>query len=261
MDSAKSRGLELATVDIRKSVFQPGADFGCDVALLRCLSSTIIHQAAGFFDSVEVPVVNSPAVIRICDNKFFTSLVLVKHNVPTVSFAVAFSAEEAAAAVEAVGGFPVILKSVTGSWGRLLAKINDRDALEGVIEQKMVLGSPLQKILYFQKFIEKKGRDIRVTMAGDKFMTAISREAEHWITNTARGAKAYPLKIDRQLNDICLQASRAVGGGILGIDVFGNDDGYQVNEINHTPEFKNVVRVTGSDVPGAILDYCQERLS
>lgn len=255
--AAQEKGIELVPVDLRKQIFNPDSfDSNFDVALERCVSTTAGMHAISFFEGLSVPIVNSSSTANICVDKFATSMRLHQEGVPTIPFALAFSEAETIEAVDQLGGYPVVIKPATGSWGRLLAKINDQDALEAVLEHKSVLGSPQHKAFYIQKFIKKPDRDIRVTMAGEKIICAIYRETEHWISNTARGAKARNCEITPELREICLAASRAVGGGILGVDVFESENGLIINEINHTTEFKNVQRVTGVNVAGEILDYC-----
>ncbi len=252
-------GVELSILDAREILYHPrGRQDGCEVVLERCVSTTVGMQAALYFEAQGIPVVNPLGVAERCGNKFWTSLLLSQHAVPIPPFALAFSLETAKQAVELLGGYPVVIKPVSGSWGRLLAKVNDVDALEGVFEQKQVLGSPQQKPLYLQKFVEKGGRDIRVTVVGDQVLCAIYRQGEHWITNTARGARAETCPLNRDLTETCLKAAGAVGGGVLGIDIFETDSGYSVNEINHTPEFKNVQRVTGVNVAREIVAYCRQ---
>lgn len=261
LEAAKKRPVDLVSIDIRVQILNKNNSFRqFNIMLQRCVSTTLGFHATVFFESMGIRVVNSLAVSYICDNKFATSLKLTNSNIPTVPFAMVFSEEEAVKAVEILGGYPVVIKPVSGSWGRLLAKINDRDALEAVIEQKLVLGTPPHRAFYLQKYIDKKGRDIRVTTAGNKVICAIYRESDHWITNTARGAKAKPCRVDSDLKKLSLKVTKAIGGGVLGIDVFETDNGYIVNEVNHTAEFKNIQRVTGVDVAGAILDYCMEEV-
>lgn len=261
IQAAKNRGVDLELVDVRKQVFNPKVQtYSFDIALERCISTTLGMHAITYFESMGLPVVNSSEVADICVDKFATSLRLLDNNVATVPFAMAFTEEQAIKAIEQLGGYPVVIKPAIGSWGRLLAKINDRDALEAVLEQKQVLGTPPHKAFYIQDFIEKPDRDIRVIMAGSKVICAIYRETKHWISNTARGAEAKKCPVDKDLEAICVSASSAVGGGILGVDVFETTEGYVINEINHTTEFKNVQRVTGVDVAVAMLDYCREVL-
>ena len=152
-------------------------------------------------------------------------------------------------------GFPVVLKPAVGSWGRLLSKVNDKDAAEAILEHKTILGSYHHSIFYIQKYIEKSGRDIRSFVVGDRCIAAIYRESPHWITNTARGGIAFNCPVTDELNEISVKAAKAVGGGIVAIDVFEIDDGLQVNEVNYTMEFKNSIKPTGVDIPKLIIDY------
>lgn len=258
----RASNIDFDVVDMRQTLLNPVTYHNTfDVVLERCISTTIGMHALTFFSSLNVMTVNSVSVANICVDKFTTSLTLQKNNVPTVPFALTFTEEETLRAVEELGGYPVVIKPSSGSWGRLLAKINDRDSLEAVLEQKMILGSPTHKAFYIQQFVPKPDRDIRVTVVGDQVVCAIYRSTSHWISNTARGAQAQACNVDKELEDICLLASRAVGGGVLGIDIFETNDGYVVNEVNHTTEFKNVQRVTGVNVAGAIIDYCVRRAS
>ena len=257
--AAKERKIELVPVDIRKQILNPDTwSDKFDVVLERCVSTTLGMHAITFFESLNIPVVNPLSVAQLCMDKFATSLRLQNKIIPSVSFAMAFNEERAQDAIKQLGGYPVVIKPATGSWGRLLAKINDRDGLEAVLEHKSVLGTPPHKAFYIQKYVEKNGRDIRVTTAGNKVICAIYRVSTHWISNTSRGAKATRCKVDNELEKISILASKAVGGGVLGIDIFETDDGYIVNEVNHTTEFKNVQAVTKVDVAGKILRYCQE---
>jgi [lysine-biosynthesis-protein LysW]--L-2-aminoadipate ligase len=167
----------------------------------------------------------------------------------------AFTPEAALEAIEAFG-YPVVLKPVVGSWGRLLAKINDRDAAEAVLEHKATLGSVQHSVFYIQEYIEKPGRDIRAIVIGDKVLTAMYRMSEHWITNTARGGEGELCPITPEIEDLCLRAAKAVGGGVLAVDLVEHPEkGLVVNEINHTMEFHTMQPVSGIDIAGEIVEY------
>jgi [lysine-biosynthesis-protein LysW]--L-2-aminoadipate ligase len=257
LHAAKDQGINVHLIDVRKEIFNPAtyqADF--TIALERCVSTVKGMYATRFLESLGVKAVNSSTVASICEDKFLTSLAFQKTGVPTPAFALVFGIEEAKDTIEPLGGFPVVIKPNLGSWGRLLAKINDFDALEAIIEHKDVLGSPQQKAIYIQKYIEKPGRDIRVFMIDGEAICAIYRDSQHWITNTARGGRATNCPITNELRAITKNASDAVGGGILAIDVFEMSDGLTINEINHTIEFKNSEEPTGVSISGAMVDYC-----
>lgn len=257
LEAARERAIEVLMLDIGQLVFDPGTfhpEF--DVALERSVSTVRGKYAVGFLESVGVPVVNASRTARVCEDKFLTSLALRAHGVRTPGFAMAFTITQARRAVEDLGGFPVVVKPPLGSWGRMLARVNDEDALEAVLEHKEVLGTPPQKAFYIQEYVRKPGRDIRAFVAGDKTLCAIYRESSHWITNTARGGIASPCPLTAELEETCRRTAEAVGRGLLAVDLFETPEGLSVNEVNHTMEFKNSEEPTGVDIAGAIVDYC-----
>ena len=167
---------------------------------------------------------------------------------------VAFTPESALDAIEELG-YPVVLKPAVGSWGRLLSKINDRDAAETVLEHKSILGSYHHSIFFVQKYVTKGGRDIRGFVVGDECVAAIYRTSAHWITNTARGGQATNCPVTPEIADLSLRAAEAVGGGVLAVDLFESADGLLVNEVNYTMEFRNSIDVTGVNIPERIVSY------
>lgn len=258
----EKRGIDYERLDDRAISFdlenpEPWRAF--DAVLERSISYTSGLYALRLLNSFGVPTVNTAAVAEICGDKLTTSAMLAKAGVPQPRNVVAFTPEAALEAIEAFG-YPVVLKPVVGSWGRLLAKINDRDAAEAVLEHKATLGSVQHSVFYIQEFIEKPGRDIRAILIGDRVLTAMYRNSEHWITNTARGGSGELCPITPEIEDICLRASKAVGGGLLGVDLIEHTErGYLVNEINHTMEFHTMQPLSGIDIAGEIVEYTMAR--
>ena len=226
-----------------------------DVILERSVSTSRGLYALRMLEAAGNVTINRYQTASTCADKLLTTTALQQAGVPQPRVQVAFTTESALKAIEDMG-YPVVLKPVVGSWGRLLARINDRDAAEAVLEHKEVLGSYQHSIIYIQEMIRKPGRDIRAFVVGDECICAIYRNAEHWITNTARGGKASNCPVTPELNALCLKAAQAVGGGVLAVDVLEDPDrGLLVNEINHTMEFRNSIAPTGVDIPGRVVDY------
>ena len=256
INAFRSRGqVELVLMDDRRITFSPGMDtFSVDVVLERCINHSRALHALTLLESAGVRCVNAAQVALICGDKLLTTDALARHAVPQPRVKIAFTQESALEAIETLG-YPVVLKPAVGSWGRLLAKVNDRDAAEAILEHKTILGSYHHSIFYIQEYIEKRGRDIRSFVIGEECVAAIYRTSSHWITNTARGGVAERCEVTPALRDISLRAARAVGGGIVAIDLFETEDGYLVNEVNYTMEFKNSIHTTGVDIPQLIVDY------
>ncbi len=255
IDAFRARGIEPVLIDDRKLIFSPGSDvFHLDALLERCINHSRALHALRLFESAGVRCINTSQVALVCGDKLLTTDALNRHGVPQPRVKIAFTEASALAAIEELG-YPVVLKPAVGSWGRLLAKVNDRDAAEAILEHKTILGSYHHSIFYIQEYIEKQGRDIRSFVIGDECVAAIYRSSDHWITNTARGGVAENCPVTDELRDISLRAARAVGGGIVAIDLFETNAGYLVNEVNYTMEFKNSIETTGVDIPARIVDY------
>lgn len=257
-DALDARGIPYDRIDDRDVEFDlqnPGPWRDYDVILERCINHSRALFALKILNDWGIPSVNTAYVADVCGNKLVTSSQLVKAGVPTTRIKIAFTPDSAIKAIEEFG-YPVVLKPAVGSWGRLLSKINDREAAEAVLEHKEILGSYHHSIFYIQEYIRKPGRDIRAFVVGDETIAAIYRGSEHWITNTARGGQATNCPVTPELNKLCVAASRAVGGGITGVDVMEDPErGYLVNEVNYTIEFRNSIATTGVDIPNRIIDY------
>lgn len=255
----RKRGIAFDRLDDRKLIFdlqrEDHSDY--DVILERCVNHSRALHALLVLNSQGVRTVNSYEVANICGDKLNTTVRLIAAGVPVPANKVAFTEESALEAIEAMG-YPVVLKPAVGSWGRLLSKVNDREAAEAILEHKTVLGSYHHSVFYIQKYIEKQGRDIRAFVVGDETIAAIYRTATHWITNTAQGGVASQCPVTEEMNDVCVRAAKAVGGGVVAIDLFETGDGLVVNEVNYTMEFRNSIAPTGVDIPARIVDYVLE---
>ena len=251
------RSVAFDLIDDRKLVLDLAERSlaGYDVIVERCINHSRALFALKILGDWGLRCVNRYAVAEVCGNKLLTSSALAAAGVPQPRVKVAFTPESAIEAMESMG-YPVVLKPGVGSWGRLLAKVNDREAAEAILEHKQLLGTYHHSIFYVQEFVAKPMRDIRAFVVGDETVAAIYRTSEHWITNTARGASTAKCELTPELNDLCVRAAKAVGGGVVAIDVLEDPErGLLVNEVNYTMEFKNSVAPTGVDIPARVVDY------
>ncbi|HWH08989.1 MAG TPA: lysine biosynthesis protein LysX [Candidatus Thermoplasmatota archaeon] len=260
MDAAQRKGVDLVPVDDRELVLPvhqlPRELLGFDAILERGISYTTSYYVTMALASYGIPCVNPHEVLRNCGDKALTSLLLAKAGVSTPRTYLAFEEESSLRAVEQAG-YPAVLKPVIGSWGRLIARANDRETAMALLEHKRVLGSVTHGVTYAQEFVQKPGRDIRAFWVGDRVVAAIYRtNDQHFITNTAQGGRASNCPVTEDVQRICQRAAAAVGGGVLAMDLMESPDGtLTCHEVNHTMEFKNSVAPTGVDIPGLILDY------
>ena len=252
------RGVHCEHIDDRGIVYQVGESFPrWDAVLNRSISATTRQEVSRVCAAERILAVNRLEVVQRCDNKFATALQLNEADVPTPATAIALDPQNGGEAVEAVG-YPAVVKPVTGSWGRGLAKVSDPDAAEAVFGVRAQLATPQQRLGLAQGFVV--GRDIRVLVVGNQAVAAMARESGHWIRNTARGARADSVPLDGELTKLAVRAAEAVGGGVLGVDLLEGSDGDRtVLEVNAAPEFHGLAEAHPDlDIAGAVADFVVE---
>lgn len=262
LEEFRRRGATVEMIDDRSVHFTLGVRTNpVDVVVERCINHSRALHALRLYESQGIPCVNTAAVAATCGDKLMTSVALAEQGVPQPEVRVAFTPESALEAIEEMG-YPVVLKPAVGSWGRLLAKVNDRDAAEALLEHKTVLGSYHHSIFYIQRYVAKPGRDIRAFVIGEECVAAIYRASPHWITNTARGGQATVCPVTPDLAQLAAAGARAVGGpggAVVALDIFETDAGLVINEINYTMEYRNSIAPTGVNIPGRIADFVLAR--
>ena len=258
VEELQRRGVDFEMIDVRQVIFNletMGEWQQYDVILERCVSHSQALAVLQILNSWGIPTVNTAQVAQVCGDKLNTTLALLAHGVPSPEVRIALSTESALQTMEDMG-YPVVLKPAVGSWGRLLAKVNDREAAEAILEHKETLGSYHHSIFYIQEFVDKPGRDIRSFVVGEETICAITRSSAHWITNTARGGQSANCPVTPEIDNLSRAAAQAVGGGVVAVDLLETRDGrLLVNEVNYTMEFRNSITPTGVDIPGRIVDY------
>jgi [lysine-biosynthesis-protein LysW]--L-2-aminoadipate ligase len=256
------RGVEVDLIDDRQLILDIEQDRASaerfrayDVVLERCINHSRALACLRILADYGVATVNRVEVADTCGSKLLTSSALAKNGVPTPRTVVAFTPQSALEAIEEVG-YPVVLKPAVGSWGRLLSKINDRDAAEAVLEHKEILGTYHHSVFYIQDYVDKPLRDLRSFVVDGDTICCIYRTSPHWITNTARGAETSNCPVSDEIADLSRRAADAVGGGVVAVDLVEDPQkGLQVIEVNYTMEFRNSIKPTGVDIPAHIVDH------
>ncbi len=227
-----------------------------DVVLERCVSYFRGLHFTASLEFMDIPVLNKFEVANICGNKMFMTLLLKKNNIPTPKTYFSFSSGSAAENLEKVG-FPLVIKPIIGSWGRGVMPLKDKDTMEAVFEIRDITDSPHDRIYYLQELIKRPPRDIRVVTVGDEPIAAMYRKSSGGFkTNIALGADPELCEITKEMEDMAIKASKAMGGGILGIDMMEDDEkGLVVHEVNNTVEFKGLARVAQRNIPKAMVEY------
>lgn len=260
--ASKKAGISLKPIDAKRIFINTSQDadafkedFG-SIVIQRCVSYFRGLHITAILENMGLTVINPFQTSLTCGNKLFTTLALIKAGLPSPKTMMAFTPESTLKALDTVG-YPAVLKPVVGSWGRLVALLKERESAQAVIEAREEIKNALLHLYYVQEFVERPPRDIRVIIIGDEVVAASYRYPPpgDWRTNVARGGVSKPCPITQELKQLTLKASKAVGGGVVAVDCMEGPDGFLVNEVNGTIEFRGISSTTEVDIAEKILNY------
>ncbi len=231
------------------------------LSFLRGMYSCAILELKGY------KTINSYECLNICGNKLLTTLELIKNDIPTPKTNIAFTEESSIEAIEKEIQYPAILKPIIGSWGRLIAKLDDHNSASSNLECRESMGNIFQKIYYIQQYVKRKHlekdapTDIRVFVIEDECVAAMGRfnPEKDFRSNIAIGGTAKPIEITEKVKKLSLAASKSVKGEIVGVDLMENDGEMQVIEVNGTPQFQGIQTATGKNIAGEIVNYIETK--
>jgi len=268
-NTAIKKGIDVRLVDSRNIIIDTDDldsnefEFG-DVLLQRSISHFRGQFLTYCLELCGYNVINSSRIGEICGNKLLTSMILKKNDIPTPKSYFSFNSDSAFNFITTIDleQNPLVFKPVIGSWGRGVFPVRNKEIGKIIVEMRQESTSPFSSIFYFQELIHRPPRDIRCIVVGEKLIAAVYRYSsdDEWRTNVAKGGKAELIEVTSELEELALKAARAVGAGVLGIDMMEDEKrGLVVHEINNTVEFRGASLATGIDIADMIIEYVKDR--
>lgn len=232
------------------------------IAMVRNLSHRDAVGVARRLEHVGVQTVNGTAAIELCNDKGLQALLFARYGVPHPVSRHAFSYAQVREAVAEVG-WPAIIKPVSGSWGRGVTRLTDRECMDAWIggRESADAASKLFPVVV-QEYVDKPGHDLRVIVVGRTPVVAISRTSDGWRTNTHLGAQVDQVDVTPEIAELCEQVVGLVGEGFYGIDLVEErtTGELKVLELNANPEFALSSAKHGVDVAGHVAAYLAAQL-
>jgi [lysine-biosynthesis-protein LysW]--L-2-aminoadipate ligase len=261
-DALDRRGVPHDHVDTRGQWFEAGRRGPAwGLVLNREIGQVRAAYVARCLASVGVEVINSADATEVCGDKWRTTIALQAAGLPMPRTALGLTPKAALDALDTIG-YPALVKPLVGSWGRLVVRLPDRAAAEGVFEYVGALPGPQSHLGYVQELVDKPGRDIRAIVVGGELLGAVYRTGESWRTNVALGAQTRPCEPTPEITKLAVGAAAAVGADIAGVDLIEDRDGrLLVLEVNHRVEFAGFQAALGDrvDVADRIVAHLLER--
>ncbi|EIM78674.1 RimK family alpha-L-glutamate ligase [Nitritalea halalkaliphila LW7] len=209
-------------------------------------------ELMGAFSTVE-----SQAIVRSRD-KLRSLQILSKAGLgmPKTAFT-NFSKGGEKALVEQVGGAPVIIKLLEGTQGLGVVLAETKKAAQSVIEAFHGLKA---RIIVQEYIKEAKGADIRAFVVNGKVVGAMKRQGAEgeFRSNLHRGGKATLIKLSRAERQAALQAAKALGLAVAGVDLLQSERGPLILEVNSSPGLEGIEKATGINIAGEIVSFIEE---
>lgn len=233
---------------------------GADVYLPR-LGANISEHSLALIRHLEASgalVINGSRAIETARDKLRTLQLLAQEGLPVPKTAFAPDPAYLRAALESVGGAPVVMKLPRGTQGKGVMRAHDTEEAQAISE---VMWN-LQRDAIVQEYVEEARRgDLRIIVVAGEVAAAVRRRAsrDEFRTNLHRGGSVRKASPTRRVSELAISAAKLCGLEIAGVDLLETKRGPLVLEVNAAPGFEGVERAGGPKVAPLIIDYVERR--
>lgn len=231
-------------------------------AVIPRIGSSITYQGKVLISQLEamdVFTTLSAEALSVSRDKLLSlqKLTLAKLDFPKTIFACQYQSTQAA--INYLGGVPIIIKFVEGTQGLGVVLAETQNAVESMIDAFNGLKAPI----LLQEYIkESKGSDIRVFVVGEKIIGAIKRQGGkgEFRSNLHRGGSASIAILTQEEKRVAIEAAKILSLNIAGVDILRSNRGPLVLEVNSSPGLEGIELVTKKDIAKEIIRYIEKSI-
>jgi len=223
-------------------------------------TSYYIKAVIRHFERMGVPVINSSDAIDNVKDKLYTHQILAQSNLD-IPKTMLLRHPIDIDFVEKNIGFPVIVKKISGSYGRGVFLCEDKKSLNQLVTMAELTKKSYDIIL--QEFIKDTwGKDLRVFVVNDKVVGCMMRQAtdDDFRANITRGGEGFPYEVNEQIEWLSSESSKALGLDIAGVDLLFQNGGYKICEVNSNPGFEGMENFTKKNIAKEIVSFIKLKL-
>ena len=212
------------------------------------------------FERMGVPVINSSEAIDNVKDKLYTHQILAQSNLD-IPNTMLLKHPIDISFVEKNIGFPVIVKKISGSYGRGVFLCENKKQLNQLVTMAELTKKSYDIII--QEFIKDTwGKDLRVFVVNDKVVGCMMRQAtdDDFRANITRGGEGFPYEVNEQIEWLSSESSKALGLDIAGVDLLFQNGGYKICEVNSNPGFEGMENFTKKNIAGEIVSFIKLKL-
>ena len=253
----------VVTRDDRRSVLLDGEEVALPDFLLPRMGASTTYFALAVIRQLErlgVQTFNSSESIETVRDKLYTHQILAQSNLPVAKTMLAKFPVDSDA-VERHLGYPVVVKTISGSQGTGVFLCESRSNFEDLMQLVEATKSNVNIIL--QEFIaSSSGQDLRVFVVGGKAIACMKRSSQDgsFKANYSRGGIAEAHELTPEIEWLAAEASRLLGLDIAGIDLLFDGDHFKICEANSSPGFEGLESCHHISVPEHLFSFIFVRL-
>ena len=223
-------------------------------------TSYYIKAVIRHFERMDIPVINSSDAIDNVKDKLYTHQILAQSNLDipkTMLLRYPIDIDF----VEKNIGFPVIVKKISGSYGRGVFLAETKKQLRQLVTMAELTKKSYDIII--QEFVKDTwGKDLRVFVVNNKVVGCMMRQAtdEDFRANISRGGEGFPYEVNEQIEWLSSESSKALGLDIAGVDLLFDNGGYKICEVNSNPGFEGMEQYTKKNIASEIVSFIKLKL-
>jgi len=207
------------------------------------------------FERMGVVVINGSEAIDNVKDKLYSHQILAQSNLD-IPKTLLLKHPIDVDFVEKHLGFPVIIKTISGSYGKGVFIADNKKQLSQLITMAELTNSRYDIII--QEFIKDSwGKDLRVLVVNNKVVGCMMRRAtdDDFRANLNRGGEGFPYEVNEQIEWLSTEASKSLGLNIAGVDLLFDGEGYKICEVNSNPGFEGTENYTKKNIAEEMVSF------
>ena len=211
-----------------------------------------------YLQLMKIPVVNYYLPIVRAKNKVRTMQILNHHGIPIPKTVVLHNINDLDSAAQQIG-FPLILKVAFGTLGIGVSIIETIRSLRSTVD--IISANFHGSLIIMQEYVkEAKGKDIRVFVVGNQIVAAMERKARRgeFRANFSLGGSVALADLTEKEKEISIEAVKAIGLHVAGVDIIRTSSGPKILEINANPGLQGITQATGINVSEYIVRFAEK---
>lgn len=231
----------------------PLADYHAVLPRFGVTSTEMGCYVLQHFETQKIKVLNNAQSFRLARDKWQSLQLLAAHQlpVPTTSYVGELVASSEQLKLHQL---TVVLKTLLGMQGTGVILGEQRHSVQATLE---TLAQANVKTLVQDFIPEAKGQDIRAFVIGNQVIASMQRTASKgdFRANLHQGGKAESVELTEEEKEIAIQAAKAIGLDVAGVDLIRTAQGMLILEVNASPGLEGIEKISGKDIAGMMVDY------